>query len=46
MRIEVDEPVSIQSLRAMGRLKEQTKQMRQRYIEKYESMANKIEQSV
>ena len=46
VRIEVGEPVSLQSLKAMGRLKEQTKEMRQRYIDKYESMANKIEQSV
>ena len=46
VRIDVGEPVSIESLRAMGRLKEQTKEMRRRYIEKYEAMANEIEQDV
>lgn len=46
VRIDVGEPVGIESLRAMGRLKEQTKEMRRRYIEKYEAMANEIEQDV
>ena len=46
IRIEVGEPVSLQSLQAMGRLKEQAKEMRRRYIEKYEAMANEIEQDV
>ena len=46
VRIDVGEPVSIESLRAMGRLQEQTKEMRRRYIEKYEAMANEIEQDV
>lgn len=46
VRIEVGEPISLQSLRAMGDLKMQAKEMRHRYIEKYESMANEIEQNV
>ena len=46
MRIEVDEPISLQSLQAMGDLKERTKEMRRRYKEWYEAMANKIEQTV
>ena len=46
VRIDVGEPVSLESLKAMGRLKEQAKEMRRRYIEKYEAMANEIEQDV
>ena len=46
VRIDVGEPVSIESLRAMGRLKEQAKEMRRRYIGKYEAMANEIEKSL
>ena len=46
VRIEVDEPISSQSLQAMGDLKERTKEMRRRYKEWYEAMANKIEQTV
>ena len=46
VRIEVGEPISLQSLQAMGDLKMQAKEMRHRYIEKYESMANEIEQNV
>ena len=46
VRIEVGEPISLQSLRAMGDLKMQAKEMRHRYIEKYESMANEIEQDL
>ena len=46
VRIEVGEPISLQSLRAMGDLKMQAKEMRHRYIDKYESMANEIEQDL
>jgi len=46
VRIDVGEPVSLESLLAMGRLKEQAKEMRRRYIKKYEAMSNEIEQDV
>ena len=43
VRIEVDEPVSLESLRAMGDYKAQAKEMRRRYKERYEALANKME---
>ena len=46
VRIDVGEPVSQQSLKAMGPIKIQAREMRRRYIEKYEAMANEIEQGV
>ena len=46
IRIEVGEPVGIQTLQAMGDLKMQAKKMRHHYIEWYEAMANEIEKSV
>ena len=46
VHIEVGEPISQQSLQAMGDLKERTKGMRRRYQEWYGSLANRIEQSV
>jgi 1-acyl-sn-glycerol-3-phosphate acyltransferase len=46
VRIEVGEPVSLETLHAMGELMMQTKEMRRRYQEWYESMANEIEKSI
>lgn len=46
VRIEVGEPVSVATLHAMGELMMQTKEMRRRYQEWYESMANEIEKSI
>ena len=46
VHIEVGEPISQQSLQAMGDLKERTKGMRRRYQEWYGSLANRIEQSI
>jgi 1-acyl-sn-glycerol-3-phosphate acyltransferase len=43
VRIEVDEPVSLEELRAMGDHMAQAKEMRHRYIQRYESLANRIE---
>ena len=43
VRIEVDEPVSLEELRAMGDHKAQAKEMRRRYKERYEALANRIE---
>ena len=44
--VEVDAPISHSRLRAMGDIKSQASQMRKHYIEKYEQIANKIEQDV
>jgi hypothetical protein len=46
VRIEVDEPLSLETLRAMGSLMEQAKMMRHRYQEWYEAMANEIEKTI
>lgn len=46
VRIEVGEPISVESLREMGSLMEQAKEMRRRYIRKYEALANKMERDV
>jgi 1-acyl-sn-glycerol-3-phosphate acyltransferase len=46
VRIEVGEPISVESLREMGGLMEQAKEMRRRYIRKYEALANKMERDV
>ena len=46
VHIEVGEPVSQQALKAMGPIKMQAKEMRRRYNEKYEAMANEIEKTV
>ena len=43
VRIEVDEPVSLEELRAMGDCKAQAKEMRHRYIQRYEALANRME---
>ena len=43
VRIEVDEPVSLEKLRAMGDHMAQAKEMRHRYIQRYEALANRIE---
>ena len=43
VRIEVDEPVSLEELRAMGDHMAQAKEMRRRYKERYEALANRIE---
>ncbi len=44
--IEVGAPISREELEAMGDTKAQAKEMRRRYIQKYQSIANKIEQYV
>ena len=46
VRIEVGEPISVESLREMGSLMERAKEMRRRYIRKYEALANKMERDV
>ena len=46
VRIEVGEPISVESLREIGSLMEQAKEMRRRYIRKYEALANKMERDV
>ena len=46
VHVEVGEPVSRQALQAMGPIKIQAREMRRRYIAKYEAMANEIEQNV
>ena len=43
VRIEVDKPVSLEELRAMGDHMAQAKEMRRRYKERYESLANRLE---
>jgi 1-acyl-sn-glycerol-3-phosphate acyltransferase len=43
IRLEVGEPVSRQTLQAIGSLKDQAKKMRRHYIEWYETMSNEIE---
>ena len=43
VRIEVDEPVSLDELRKMGDHLAQAREMRRRYIQKYEALANKME---
>ena len=43
VRIEVGEPVSLQSLQAMGSQMEQAKEMRRRYMEWYERLTNRME---
>lgn len=44
--IEVGAPISREELETMGDTKSQAKEMRRRYIQKYQSIANKIEQYV
>lgn len=44
--IEVDKSVSLDELRNMGEYRQQASQMRKYYINKYESIANRIEQDV
>lgn len=46
VRIEVGEPISLQSLQTMGDQKMQAKEMRRHYQEWYESMANEIEKNI
>ena len=43
VRIEVDEPVSLEELRAMGDHMAQAKEMRRRYKENCETLANQLE---
>lgn len=42
--IQVDEPLALSELRQMGDVRRQASLMRQRYIEEYESICNKMEQ--
>ena len=42
--IEVDKPLTQTELSAMGDLKKQALTMRRRYIQKYEEIANRLEQ--
>ena len=42
--IEVDKPLTQNELSAMGDLKKQASTMRRRYIQKYEEIANRLEQ--
>lgn len=42
--VEVDKPLTQEELTAMGDLKQQTSAMRKRYKEKYEEIANRMEQ--
>ena len=44
--IEVGEPITNAQLKAMGDTKSQASQLRKHYIEKYEQIANQIEQNV
>ena len=44
--VEVDEPLTPDDLQEMGDLKTQASTMRKRYIDKYEEIANKIEQKL
>lgn len=44
--VEVDQPLSKEDLLSMGDLRHQASQMRKRYVEKYESMANSIEKRI
>ncbi len=44
--VEVDRPFSPEEMTAIGPVKAQAKHMRQHYIEKYEEIANQIEQHV
>lgn len=44
--IEVDHPISLQQLKAMGDWRAQASLMRKQYIRKYEEIANKIEQEL
>ena len=46
VRIEVDEPVSLDELRKMGDSLAQAREMRRRYVGWHEAMANEIEQSL
>ena len=43
VRIEVDDPVSLEELRAMGDHMAQAKEMRRRYKERYEALSNRLE---
>jgi len=42
--IEVDKPLTQTELSAMGDLRKQASTMRKRYVEKYEEIANSLEQ--
>ena len=44
--IEVGDPIASSELAKMGDTMAQASQMRRHYIEKYETMANRIEQDV
>ena len=44
--IEVGEPITQQQLRDMGDVKQQAKRLRKHYQEKYQQIANRIEQDV
>jgi 1-acyl-sn-glycerol-3-phosphate acyltransferase len=44
--IEVGDPIPLSKLRQMGDTKKQASQLRKHYIEKYEQIANRIEQDV
>ena len=44
--IEVDEPVTLEQLQALGDLKQQTSYWRRHYITKYAALCNRIEQDV
>ena len=44
--VEVDHPTTLQQLKAMGDWRDQASRMRKHYIQKYEEIANKIEQEL
>lgn len=46
VRVEVGEPIGLDTLHAMGELKIQAKEMRKRYHQWYEAMSNEIEQNI
>ena len=46
IHVEVDQPISQETLQAMGGPREQAKALRRQYIQKYETISNQIEQHV
>lgn len=44
--VEVDRPITLQQLKTMGDWRAQASQMRKHYIQKYEEIANRIEQEL
>ena len=44
--VEVDSPITLQQLKTMGDWRAQASQMRKHYIQKYEEIANRIEQEL